>query len=164
MMAANTYYGTGKRKSSIARVWMKPGTGTITVNSKSLDEYFGRETSKMIVRQPLELVEKVPEVEAALALDVVLVPAVERRLIEVQQCRAPLLPQVPERGHDLCLPGGDVAADVFLRPLAGKRVLDVANPTGLDVSDELVAFELQLVKQAPPFIGPRRCILVHGKT
>jgi len=59
MMAANTYYGTGKRKSSIARVWMKPGTGAITVNSKSLDDYFGRETSKMIVRQPLELVEKV---------------------------------------------------------------------------------------------------------
>ncbi|MBT0666327.1 30S ribosomal protein S9 [Geobacter pelophilus] len=58
-MAANTYYGTGKRKSSIARVWMKPGTGAITVNSKSLDDYFGRETSKMIVRQPLELVEKV---------------------------------------------------------------------------------------------------------
>ncbi|WP_041973042.1 30S ribosomal protein S9 [Geobacter sp. OR-1] len=58
-MAANTYYGTGKRKSSIARVWMKPGTGTITVNSKSLDDYFGRETSKMVVRQPLELVEKV---------------------------------------------------------------------------------------------------------
>lgn len=59
MMAANTFYGTGKRKSSIARVWMKPGTGVITVNSKSLDDYFGRETSKMVVRQPLELVEKV---------------------------------------------------------------------------------------------------------
>ena len=59
MMAANSFYGTGKRKSSIARVWLKPGTGTITVNNKSLDDYFGRETSKMIVRQPLELVEKV---------------------------------------------------------------------------------------------------------
>ncbi len=59
MMAAKSFYGTGKRKSSIARVWLKPGTGTITVNSKTLDAYFGRETSKMIVRQPLELVEKV---------------------------------------------------------------------------------------------------------
>jgi small subunit ribosomal protein S9 len=59
MMAAKTFYGTGKRKSSIARVWLKPGTGVITVNSKSLDDYFGRETSKMVVRQPLELVEKV---------------------------------------------------------------------------------------------------------
>ena len=59
MMAAKSFYGTGKRKSSIARVWLKPGTGVITVNSKSLDDYFGRETSKMVVRQPLELVEKV---------------------------------------------------------------------------------------------------------
>lgn len=56
-MAAASYYGTGKRKSSIARVWIKPGTGAITVNSKTLDEYFGRETSKMVVKQPLELTE-----------------------------------------------------------------------------------------------------------
>jgi len=58
-MAAISYYGTGKRKSSIARVWLKPGAGKIMVNNKTLDEYFGRETSKMVVRQPLELVEKV---------------------------------------------------------------------------------------------------------
>jgi small subunit ribosomal protein S9 len=58
-MAANSFYGTGKRKSSIARVWLKPGAGTITVNSKTLEEYFGRETSKMIIRQPLELTENV---------------------------------------------------------------------------------------------------------
>ena len=56
-MAAASFYGTGKRKSSIARVWLKPGTGIITVNQKSLDEYFGRETSKMVVKQPLELTE-----------------------------------------------------------------------------------------------------------
>ena len=58
-MAAKSFYGTGKRKSSIARVWLKPGAGTITVNSKTLEEYFGRETSKMIIRQPLELTENV---------------------------------------------------------------------------------------------------------
>ncbi|HEY5975594.1 MAG TPA: 30S ribosomal protein S9 [Geobacteraceae bacterium] len=58
-MAASSFYGTGKRKSSIARVWLKPGTGKITVNSKTLEEYFGRETSKMVVRQPLELTENV---------------------------------------------------------------------------------------------------------
>jgi small subunit ribosomal protein S9 len=58
-MAAVSYYGTGKRKSSVARVWLKPGAGKIMVNNKTLDEYFGRETSKMVVRQPLELVEKV---------------------------------------------------------------------------------------------------------
>ena len=57
MMAAANFYGTGKRKSSVARVWIKPGNGRITVNSKSLDDYFGRETSKMIVKQPLELTE-----------------------------------------------------------------------------------------------------------
>lgn len=56
-MAAVSFYGTGKRKSSIARVWLKPGAGRIVVNNKTLDEYFGRETSKMVVRQPLELTE-----------------------------------------------------------------------------------------------------------
>ncbi|MAW28023.1 MAG: 30S ribosomal protein S9 [Gammaproteobacteria bacterium] len=51
------YYGTGRRKSSTARVYMTPGGGTISVNGRSLDEYFGRETARMVVRQPLELVE-----------------------------------------------------------------------------------------------------------
>ena len=51
------YYGTGRRKSSTARVFMPPGGGTISVNGRSLDEYFGRETARMVVRQPLELVE-----------------------------------------------------------------------------------------------------------
>ncbi len=58
-MAAISYYGTGKRKSSIARVWLKPGTGAITVNNKDLNDYFGRETSKMVVKQPLDLTENV---------------------------------------------------------------------------------------------------------
>ena len=58
-MAAKSFYGTGKRKSSVARVWLKPGAGQIVVNDKPLDEYFGRETSKMIVKQPLELTETV---------------------------------------------------------------------------------------------------------
>ncbi len=51
------YYGTGRRKSSTARVFLKAGTGNILVNGRSLDEYFGRETARMVVRQPLELVE-----------------------------------------------------------------------------------------------------------
>ena len=58
-MAAVSYYATGKRKSSIARVWIKPGTGEIIVNTKTLQNYFGRETSKMVVMQPLELTENV---------------------------------------------------------------------------------------------------------
>ncbi len=56
-MAATQYYGTGRRKSSTARVFVRPGSGSITVNKRSLDEYFGRETARMVVRQPLELVE-----------------------------------------------------------------------------------------------------------
>ncbi len=51
---ANKFYGTGRRKSSIARVYLVPGTGKITINKKDMDQYFGLETLKIIVRQPLE--------------------------------------------------------------------------------------------------------------
>jgi len=56
-MATAQNYGTGRRKSSTARVFMRPGTGQIVINKRSLDEYFGRETSRMVVRQPLTLTE-----------------------------------------------------------------------------------------------------------
>ena len=56
-MAEQSYYSTGRRKSSTARVYLKRGSGRITVNKRPLDEYFGRETSRMIVRQPLESVQ-----------------------------------------------------------------------------------------------------------
>lgn len=56
-MSKDVYYGTGRRKSSTARVYLRPGTGNITVNSRSLDTFFGRKTARMIVRQPLELTE-----------------------------------------------------------------------------------------------------------
>jgi small subunit ribosomal protein S9 len=56
-MAVSTNYGTGRRKSSTARVHMKPGKGSITINERPIDEFFGRETGRMIVRQPLELVQ-----------------------------------------------------------------------------------------------------------
>lgn len=58
-MAEQKFYATGKKKTSVARVWIKPGTGNIVVNKRSIDEYFGRETSKMVVRQPLELTSNV---------------------------------------------------------------------------------------------------------
>jgi small subunit ribosomal protein S9 len=54
-MAITQNYGTGRRKSSVARVFLRKGSGTITVNDRPLDEFFGRETARMIVRQPLEL-------------------------------------------------------------------------------------------------------------
>ena len=54
-MSNTQFYGTGRRKRSTARVFMKPGNGTITVNDRPLDTFFGRKTARMIVRQPLEL-------------------------------------------------------------------------------------------------------------
>jgi small subunit ribosomal protein S9 len=56
-MAAKKLYGTGRRKTSTARVFLKPGKGTIVINDRTLEEYFGRETARMIVRQPLEVTE-----------------------------------------------------------------------------------------------------------
>ena len=52
-----TNYGTGRRKTSTARVFLSPGSGNIVINDRTLDEYFGRPTARMVVRQPLELVE-----------------------------------------------------------------------------------------------------------
>jgi len=56
-MSAEQYYGTGRRKSSAARVYLTAGKGSITVNKKSIEDYFGRETSRMVIRQPLETVD-----------------------------------------------------------------------------------------------------------
>ena len=56
-MASTSTYATGKRKNAIARVWVSPGSGNITVNNTSADEYFERETSRMVLRQSLELIE-----------------------------------------------------------------------------------------------------------
>jgi len=58
-MAEAQNYGTGRRKSSAARVFLKAGQGNILVNDRTLEEYFGRETARMVVRQPLELVDHV---------------------------------------------------------------------------------------------------------
>ena len=58
MAATEQYYGTGRCKSSTARVFMRSGRGAILVNGKPLDEYFGRETARMVVRQPLDLTER----------------------------------------------------------------------------------------------------------
>ncbi len=58
-MATEQYYGTGRRKSSTARVFVTKGSGKIVINDRPIDEFFGRETARMIVRQPLEKVEMV---------------------------------------------------------------------------------------------------------
>lgn len=57
MAAKQQYYGTGRRKSSSARVFLRPGKGKFTINKRKLEEYFGRETACMVIRQPLETVE-----------------------------------------------------------------------------------------------------------
>ena len=57
MATANADYGTGRRKTASARVFLRPGSGNITVNGRPLDVFFGRETNRMVVRQPLELVD-----------------------------------------------------------------------------------------------------------
>ncbi len=62
-MPSNAYYGTGRRKTSTARVYLTPGTGRILVNARPVDEYFGRETSRMVVRQPLESIDMVDKVD-----------------------------------------------------------------------------------------------------
>ncbi len=56
-MAMTQNYGTGRRKTSSARVFLRPGTGKITINGKAIEDFFGRETGQMVVRQPLELLE-----------------------------------------------------------------------------------------------------------
>jgi small subunit ribosomal protein S9 len=66
---SSTYYGTGRRKTSTARVHLKPGSGKITINDRSIDEFFGRETGRMIVRQPLELVQMVSTFDVEVAVE-----------------------------------------------------------------------------------------------
>ncbi|MFT5519932.1 MAG: small subunit ribosomal protein S9 [Enterobacterales bacterium] len=67
-MAVTQHYGTGRRKSSTARVFMRKGSGKITVNNRTLDTYFGRETSRMVVRQPLELTELLEKFDVAVTV------------------------------------------------------------------------------------------------
>ncbi|MFH0825004.1 MAG: 30S ribosomal protein S9 [Pseudomonadota bacterium] len=58
-MSETRFYATGKRKSAIARVWLKPGSGKIVVNDRSVEDYFGRQTSRMVIMQPFELTQTV---------------------------------------------------------------------------------------------------------
>jgi small subunit ribosomal protein S9 len=68
-MAASTNYGTGRRKSATARVHLSPGKGQITINRRPIDEFFGRETGRMIVRQPLELVQMATTFDITVQVD-----------------------------------------------------------------------------------------------
>ncbi len=68
MNVTGSQYGTGRRKTSTARVYIKPGSGAITVNSKSLDDYFGRQTARMIVKQPLEKTELAGKIDVTVSV------------------------------------------------------------------------------------------------
>jgi small subunit ribosomal protein S9 len=70
-MAPNdhAHYGTGRRKTATARVYLRPGTGRITVNERPLDDFFGRETGRMIVRQPLEALELQDRFDISVTVD-----------------------------------------------------------------------------------------------
>ena len=67
-MATNQHYATGRRKSSTARVFLTTGSGTITVNARPIDNYFGRETARMLVRQPLVAVDMADKVDIAVTV------------------------------------------------------------------------------------------------
>jgi len=67
-MADTQYYGTGRRKTSAARVFLKSGSGSITVNDRTLDSYFGREVARMIVRQPFEVVDMLEKFDANISV------------------------------------------------------------------------------------------------
>jgi small subunit ribosomal protein S9 len=64
MAAASTYYGTGRRKTSVARVWLRPGSGAIRINQRPFENYFPRETLRMIICQPLQLTNTLGQFDA----------------------------------------------------------------------------------------------------
>jgi small subunit ribosomal protein S9 len=66
MAAASTYYGTGRRKTSVARVWLRPGSGAIRVNQRPFEDYFPRETLRMIICQPLQLTNTLGQFDASI--------------------------------------------------------------------------------------------------
>jgi small subunit ribosomal protein S9 len=67
-MAENQYYGTGRRKTASARVYIRPGSGNITVNKRPLDVFFSRETARMVVRQPLELTDTIDKFDITVSV------------------------------------------------------------------------------------------------
>ena len=68
-MAVQQNYGTGRRKSSTARVFLRKGSGNIVINGRAIDEFFGRETSRMIVRQPLELTQTAEQFDVSVTVE-----------------------------------------------------------------------------------------------
>ena len=107
--AANTYHGTGRRKKSIARVYLKPGKGEIVINKRPIDDYFGMETLKVIVRQPLVATETTGKYDVITANP----PYIQSKVIDT------LTPEVREHEPRLAL-DGDEDGLAFYRRLASE--------------------------------------------
>ena len=69
MATTSTNYGTGRRKTATARVYIKPGRGLITINDREIDQFFGRETARMVVRQPLEVTQMVDRLDLSISVE-----------------------------------------------------------------------------------------------
>jgi small subunit ribosomal protein S9 len=69
MATTSTNYGTGRRKTATARVYIKPGRGLITINDREIDKFFGRETARMVVRQPLEVTQMVDRLDLSISVE-----------------------------------------------------------------------------------------------
>ena len=96
-MADNQYYGTGRRKSSTARVFMKAGNGAITINKRDISTYFGRETARMVVRQPLELVEMLEKFDSIIKPTMKQIEVLAKTMAQLKAARDILLPRLMNR-------------------------------------------------------------------
>ena len=129
-MATTQNYGTGRRKSSAARVFLRPGKGSIVVNGKALDEFFGRETARMIVRQPLELTKMGDKSEAFC-----------RQAVVAFSQNAEVLP----RNFDVAAYQRDLAALDALRPRRQRldRLQELLADTEMAVGSDLMNASLE---------------------
>jgi hypothetical protein len=101
-----------------------------------------------------------PKVEIALAFDMVVIPLVEARFIEIEESGAAAFAQVSQGGDDFGFPGGDVTDDVLERPRADEGPVDIADAAGLNIADQLIALEFEAAKQAAALIGERADIVL----
>ncbi len=127
-----TYYGTGRRKTSTARVHLMPGSGKITINERSIEQFFGRETGRMIVRQPLELVQMTEKFDVVAQVDGGGIKSI---------ALGKMLDEHPERAIEIAvkgmLPKGPLGRKMFkkLHVFAGDKHPHAAQqPKALDIA------------------------------
>ena len=141
-MPATQYYGTGRRKTSTARVFLTPGRGNITVNERSLEVYFGRETARMIVRQPLQLTDNNDKFDAMIT-----VKGGGGFGQVVFGCAAWVAASLPDTRGNLQGAVGKSPASCAGRFRASRPDLQVANGAMVSGADELLTVELVVDEQ-----------------